>query len=264
MLQLYRLSRIDINAIMTELDGLNLKINEINNILSNEDVLLNTIKDELIEVKNIIGKPRKTEIEAEIETIKIDQKDLIADEQVMIGISKDGYVKRASLRSYGATQTIGLREDDQLIFHEEVNTLDTLLIFTNLGNYIFLPIYEIEDQKWGDIGIFISNIVPTEPNEIIIDILLIDSFKNDRKILLATKNGLMKQSNLSDFEVSRYNRTIRAMKLEKGDYLSAIDIDQKENIITFSKEGYALRIDLEELPIYGLQAGGVKTMALKD
>lgn len=264
MLQLYRLSTTDINALILEQEKLNSIIKELNEILSNEDVLLKTIKTELLNVKTVIGKPRKTEIEAEIETIKIDQTALIADEQVVVGISKEGYVKRSSLRSFGATTNVGLKESDHLLFNEEVNTLDTLLIFTNLGNYIFLPVYEIDDQRWGDMGIFISNIVPTLPDERIIKVLLIESFKTNRQILLATKNGLMKQSNLSDFEVSRYNRTIRAMKLDKKDELVAVDIDQKENIISLSKNGYGLRVDLSEIPTYGLQAGGIKAMALRD
>src|SRR5690606_7331652 len=100
------------------------------------------IKRELIEMSDLLGNERKSEIEAEIETIKIDHKELISEEKVMIGITKEGYIKRASTRSFQASQTIGLKVDDSLIYEEELNTLDTLLIFTNLGNYIFLPVYK--------------------------------------------------------------------------------------------------------------------------
>ncbi|MFA7417604.1 MAG: DNA topoisomerase IV subunit A [Acholeplasma sp.] len=264
MLQLYRLSTTDIQALMDEKDTLNKEITRLEQILSNERILLKTIKQELLEVQTLLPSPRRTELEAEIETIKIDQKDLISDEQTMIGVTKDGYVKRASIRSYTASKDAGLKEHDALLFEAELNTLDTLLLFTNLGQYIYLPVYKIEEQKWRDLGIYINNIVPTQKGEIIIRVLAVRDFTLDQKILLTTKQGQMKQVNLIDFEVSRYNRTLRAMKLSKGDLLASVDFNQGDNIIAISKNGYVLRFDTEELPIYGLTAGGVKSMALND
>ena len=264
MLQLYRLSTTDIQALMDEKDTLNKEITRLEQILSNERILLKTIKQELLEVQTLLPSPRRTELEAEIETIKIDQKDLISDEQTMIGITKDGYVKRASIRSYTASKDAGLKEHDALLFEAELNTLDTLLLFTNLGQYIYLPVYKIEEQKWRDLGIYINNIVPTQKGETIIRVLAVSDFTLDQKILLTTKQGQMKQVNLIDFEVSRYNRTLRAMKLSKGDLLASVDFNQMDNIVAISKNGYVLRFDTEELPIYGLTAGGVKSMALND
>ena len=207
---------------------------------------------------------RKTEIEAEIETIKIDQKDLVSDEKVVIGITKEGYIKRASLRSYQASQSCGLKENDCLIFESEINTLDTLIIFTQLGNYVFLPVFKIDDQKWKDLGVYLDNIVPIEKNERIIKVLSIANFKEDLNILIATKDGMMKQAKLADFEVSRYNKPMKAMRLADGDEVVSIDISEKPNILSVSKKGYALRFKTEELPLYGLQAGGVKSMSLSD
>lgn len=264
MLQLYRLSTTDIQALLDEKDVLEKEIQRLEQILSNERILLKTIKQELVEVQTLLPSPRKTELEAEIETIKIDQKDLISDEQTMIGITKDGYVKRASLRSYTASKEIGLKENDALIFEAELNTLDTLLIFTNMGQYIYLPVYKIDEQKWKDLGVYISNIVPTQKGEQIVRILVVKDFKIDQQILLTTKQGQMKQVNLADFEVSRYNKTLRAMKLSKGDQLVSVDYKKQDNIIAISKNGYVLRFDTEELPIYGLTAGGVKSMALNE
>ncbi|MBU1143422.1 MAG: DNA topoisomerase IV subunit A, partial [Firmicutes bacterium] len=149
-LQLYRLSNTDILALEQESSGLSDRIKDLEHILSSEAALRKVIKRELIEMSDLLGDERKSEIEAEIENIKIDHKELISEEKVMIGITKEGYIKRASTRSFQASQTTGLKVDDSLIYQEELNTLDTLLIFTNLGNYIFLPVYKLDEQKWKD------------------------------------------------------------------------------------------------------------------
>ncbi len=263
-LQLYRLSNTDVVALEQESISLSERIKELESILSSEAQLRRVIKKELNEISQLLGEERKSEIEAEIETIKIDQKDLVTDEKVMIGITKDGYIKRASTRSYQASQSIGLKENDALMFEKELNTLDTLLIFTNLGNYIFLPVYKIDEQKWKDLGIYINNITPIEKNERIINVLAVSSFSSDETILIATKEGMMKQAKLADFEVSRYNKSLKAMKLSETDEVVCVDDQAKSNILSISHKGYALRFKTEELPLYGLQAGGVKSMSLQD
>ena len=263
-LQLYRLSNTDILLLQQENQGLEDRIKELEHILSSENALRRVIKRELIEISTLLGEDRKSEIEAEIENIKIDQKDLISEEKVMVGITKDGYIKRASVRSYQQSQSIGLKTDDALLFEQELNTLDTLLIFTNLGNYIFLPVYKIDDQKWKDLGIYINNIVPIEKQERIISVLAFDTFKEQNMLLLATKQGMMKQAKLEDFEVTRFNKPIKAMKLSEGDELVCVDFKERKNILAISKRGYALRFKTDELPLYGLQAGGVKSMSLSE
>lgn len=262
MLQLYRLSNTDIQALMEENDALSKKIKALKRILSNESALRRVIKSELVRVSDALADDRRTEIESEIETIKVDQKELISDERVIIGISKDGYVKRASTRSYQASQSVGLKTDDALIFEKEVQTTDTMLIFTNLGNYIYLPVFKIDEQKWKDLGTFINNIVPIEQDERIVKVLAIRYFNDQEYLLLTTAQGSMKQSVLSDFNVSRYNKPLRAMRLGEGDELVSVDEHAEDFIIALSKNGYVLRFKSEELPAYGLQAGGVKSMAL--
>lgn len=263
-LQLYRLSNTDILALEHEDEALSDKIKELEHILSSEHALRRVIKRELLDVSKLLGDDRRSQIEEEIETIKIDEKDLITEERVMVGITKEGYVKRASTRSYQATQQAGLKQDDAMIFEKEVNTLDTLLIFTNLGNYIFLPVYKIDDQKWKDLGVYINNITPIEKDEVIIDTLCVSSFKDNDTVLLATKDGMMKQAKLADFEVSRFYKPMKCMKLNDGDKLCSVHYGQKENIISISKRGYVLRYLTNDLPLYGLQAGGVKGMNVGD
>ncbi len=263
-LQLYRLSNTDIEALEKESAELNAKIEELNKILNSESVLKRVIKKELKEVSKLIGDDRKTIIEDEIETIKIDEKDLISEEMVYIGVSKGGYIKRASSRSYQATPEPGMKQDDVLIYEKETSTLDTLLIFTNKGNYIYLPVYKIDDQKWKDLGIYIGNVTPIVDDEKVVEVYNITSFEMDKNFLLATKSGMMKQASLRDFQVSRYNKTIRAMRLQDGDELVSVDFSEKDNIIALSQNGYLLRMRQEDLPSYGLQAGGVKGMSISD
>ena len=263
-LQLYRLSNTDILALEQESSGLSDRIKDLEHILSSEAALRKVIKRELIEMSDLLGDERKSEIEAEIENIKIDHKELISEEKVMIGITKEGYIKRASTRSFQASQTTGLKVDDSLIYQEELNTLDTLLIFTNLGNYIFLPVYKLDEQKWKDLGIYINNIVPIEKNERVIKVISVSTFQSDETLLLGTAEGMMKQTKLSDFEVSRYNKPMKCMKLSKTDELISIDMSEKKNILSISSKGYALRFKSEELPLYGLQAGGVKSMSISE
>jgi len=263
-LQLYRLSNTDILALEHENEALSDRILELEHILSSEHALRKVIKRELLDVSKLLGDNRRSQIEEEIETIKIDEKDLITEEKVMVGVTKEGYIKRSSTRSYQATQTAGLKQDDALIFEKEINTLDTLLLFTNLGNYIFLPVYKIDDQKWKDLGIYINNITPIEKDEVIIDTLCVSSFKDNDTVLLATKDGMMKQAKLADFEVTRFYKPMKCMKLNDGDELRSIHYGQKENIIAISKRGYVLRYITDDLPLYGLQAGGVKGMNIGD
>jgi topoisomerase-4 subunit A len=263
-LQLYRLSNTDILALEQESKGLSDKIKELEHILSSEQALRRVIKRELIEVSDMLGDPRKSEIEAEIENIKIKEKSLVSEEKVMVGITREGYIKRASIRSYQGSQTPGLKTDDALMFENELNTLDTLLIFTNLGNYIFLPVFKIDEQKWKDLGVFINNIVPIEKNETIVKVLAVTGFHSEDTVLIATKEGMMKQTVLSEFEVNRFNKPIRCMKLNDGDLVVAVDFVGRKNILSISKKGYALRFKSEELPLYGLQAGGVKSMSLSE
>ena len=263
-LQLYRLSNTDVLALQAEFKELEEKIAYLNKVLSDESVLKAVIKEELIQTKEKLNIKRKSLIEDEIETIRIDERDLISDENVFIGITKDGYVKRSNLRSYQATQKVGLKADDGLIYLEEISNLDTLLIFTNLGNYIYLPVFKIEDQRWGDLGVHIGNIVPIESNERIVSVIKVTEFSDTVNVLLATKQGYMKQTVLKNFEVSRYSRALRGMRLRKDDELVSVNINQKDNIIGLSKDGYALRFKLEDLPEYGASAGGVLGMMIGD
>ena len=263
-LQLYRLSSTDINALIKEQSELEKTIVDLESILSSEQKLLNVIKKELRQIQKTLGTPRKTVIEDEIDQIKIDKLDLIPDENVRVGVTKDGYIKRASLRSYAAASGPGLKEQDGMLFDMEVSTHDTLLMFTTLGNYLYMPVYELEESRWKDLGTYINNIIPIERDEFIIKIIVVDNFDEDTNLLLATEKGKIKQTKLSDFNVSRYSRTIRAMRLLKNDRLTSVELGTKFNILCFTKRGQALRFRQSDIPVYGTQSSGINALKLRE
>ena len=263
-LQLYRLSNTDINALQAEADELENKITELNLVLKNERELERVIIDELRVVQKKLSSKRLTVIEEEIEKITISEEELIAEEQVQVGITKGGYVKSSSLRSFNATETPTLRDDDSMLFSEESSTLETMLIFTNKGNYIYLPVYKIPVFKWKELGTHINNIVQIGENERIIKVMKITKFNENRVLLFVTKNNLIKQTELKEFDVSRYTKAIRAISLSKEDEVVSVDMtnDRDSEVVVFSKRGQALRFNLDEIPVTSTTAKGVKGMNL--
>jgi topoisomerase-4 subunit A len=161
-----------------------------------------------------------------------------------------------------ASKQPGLKEQDGMLFDQEVSTKDTLLMFTTLGNYLYIPVFEIEETKWKDLGSFINNIIPIEKNEFIIKILCISNFDEDQTLLLITETGQIKQTKLADFNVSRYTKPIRAMKVDDNDELTSVELGPKQNIIVFTKQANALRFSATDVPIYGTQASGIKSLTL--
>lgn len=263
-LQLYRLSSTDIKDLQHEQNELQSKIEDLNLILKNESELERVIIDEMRAVQKKLNTKRLTVIEEEIEKITINEEELITEEQVVIGITREGYVKSTSIRSFKATEATNLRDNDSMLFSGEVSTLDVMLIFTNLGNYIYLPVYKIPIYKWKDLGTHINNIVQLSEKESIVKILKINDFKQEKNLLFVTKNNLVKQTELKEFEVSRYTKPVRAISLSKNDEVVSIDITDEldAEILIFSRKGQALRFNLSEIPVTSTTAKGVKGMNL--
>jgi topoisomerase-4 subunit A len=268
MLQLYRLSSTDVNEMRQEEGDLSRIIAALQKILKNEHELENVIKKELriFSEKNQI--PRRTEIVKNLEKIAISELDLIQHENVMVAITRDGYLKRSSLKSALATSNgdTGLKQDDVIIKQIEVSTKSTMLIFTNLGNYAVLPVYKIPDKKWKEIGEYIGSFVPIKRDETIIDALIIDQFDNTSNVLLANREGAIKQVVLSEFQPARINKTYLAMPCTKINPLVSVDLSgiYDTEIVVVSKNGYVLKFPIDEVSVLGLSARGVKGMNLRE
>ncbi len=263
-LQLYRLSSTDITELQKEQKKLDEQIHQLDLILHNEEDLQNIIKAELKVVSRKLSTPRKSELQLEIEKITILEEELVLDEQAVLGISREGYVKRSSLRSFKATDKPNVKENDSMLLVKEVSTLDTVLIFTDRGNYIYLPVFKVLESKWKDLGTHINNIVQLEQDEKIIKIIHVRNFKEDKHLVFVTKNNLIKLTKLEDFNVSRYSKTIKAINLNKGDLVVSVDVtDSIDNeLLIVTTKGTALKFSLEEISVTSTTAKGVKGLNL--
>ena len=265
ILQLYRLTNTDVTTLEEELHNLNIIISALSRIINEEEELKRVMKDELRAIKKEYATARKTVITNEEAIIKIDEKDMIPNEEVVVLITKDGYVKRTSKRGYNAnTEDPLLKEGDYIIGLFKQNTIDTLLVFTNLGNYLFLPVHEIPDIKWKMLGKHISNIVKLSENEEVISAIPIKDFNIDVDIAIASKNGMIKRTSLKDFKVSRYSKPINCMKLKDDDKVINAFVVNYKDVFVATENGYSLWFDIEEVPVSGIKSGGVKAINLRD
>ena len=264
-LQLYRLTNTDITELEERMKSLDKIIKGLTAILSNPEKLNKVMKDELMDIKNNYGVPRKTEIREEITEIKIDTTDMIAREDVIVMVTKEGYVKRASRRSYSSTDGVPvLKESDYILGMYELNTMDTVLLFTDLGNYLYVPVYEIPDLKWKEIGKHISNIIKINEGENIIACIPVTNFDNNHYITLFSRDGMIKRCMLSDLKVSRYNKPITCMKLKSEDRLVCVTDKIGNEVFITTHSGYGLRYNINEVPIIGVRGSGVKAINLSN
>lgn len=266
-LQLYRLTNTDITALQQEAEELANKIEELSSILESERKLLSVIKKELRDVKKRFADPRRTQIEAEIEEIKINLEVLVASEDVIVTVTKEGYVKRTSPRSFAASngQDFGMKDSDRLLAKLEMNTTDVLLLFTNKGNYLYCPVHELPDIRWKDLGQHVANIVPIDRDEVIVQALAVPNFEKEAYLLFITKYGMVKKTELHAYKAQRYSKPLVAVNLKKGDeVIDVFETDGKKEVFLTSYLGYGLRFSEEEVNIVGARAAGVKGMNLKE
>ena len=265
-LQLYRLSSTDVNALIAEKGELDQKVMYLEMILSNEKELLKVIKSELRDIKGTIGSPRKSVIEEEVSELKVDETHLIPKEDVMVSVTKDGYIKRSSLKSYQASSKNGIKDGDAVVFTKMLNTLDTLLIFTSQGNYFYIPVYKLVDVKWKDLGDHLSSICSLDKakNERVINVMAVSNFNDTTNILCITKNGLIKQLLLKDLEVSRYSKSIRYMKITSDDEVVSVDYTYNPlEVMVVTHNAEVLRFRASEVSLYGTNASGIKSIIIK-
>lgn len=268
-LQLYRLTNTDIVTLENERDGLNEQILELKAVINDEKTLFNVMKRELRDVKKKFGRPRRTELQADVETIEIEAHELILEEETVVSVTKAGYIKRTSPRSFASSnlEEIGKRDDDELLFYQTAKTTQHLLIFTTLGNAIYRPIHELTDARWKDLGEHLSQSLNNfASNEEILAVKIVDDFK-DENLLVVTKKGQIKQVELASFSPWRtYRSKSTAFIKLKGDDDAVIMIEpvQFNDLMLISQHGYALRFNLDDVPVLGAKAAGVKAINLKD
>ena len=260
-LQLYKLTNTDVLELQEEMQKLAKLIEGLKAILTDEEVLKYVMKKELKLIKKEYETPRKTKIEEEIAEIKIDAREMIPKENVVIVVTNEGYVKRVSSKSYAvSTEDTTLKPGDFITGLYECTTLDTLVIFTSLGNYLYIPVYKIPEIKWKELGKHVNNIIMMSTGEEVIASFI---YNKEDTYVLASKNGMIKRTASTDFEVARCSKPILAMKLKEDDKLIDVKKDLG-NIILVTENGYYLNFKSEEVPIVGAKASGVKGINLKD
>ncbi|MFV8499904.1 DNA topoisomerase IV subunit A [Mycoplasma sp. VS424B] len=264
-LRLYRLSKTDKEAYLNEKAELVAEIQRINLLLSDESKFNDFIIDQLSQLKLLFAKPRKTEIvEAEFD-FSYNETDLVKEEMINIGLSRGGYIKRLSQRVVDSNnfETYNLKDDDNLIFFGKVNSINNLLIFTALGNYMIIPAYKIQESKWKDLGFHLSNFADFLLADEVVSILEINNWDSLIYIALGTKNGYFKKTLLQDFSVSRINRSYTAIAMEKGDKLvNATICNGSRDIVILTENGCVSRYSETDLAQYGPKAKGNKGVYL--
>ena len=265
-LQLYRLTNTDVALLEEEMKKLVDEMKKLEFILSDRNELHNVIKSELKEIKKKYATPRKSEIREEITEIKIDAMAMIPKEDVMVVVTSEGYIKRTSMRSYAASSMsdLTLKENDYVIGLYSMNTMDTLLIFTNLGNYLYIPVHEIPDLKWKDLGKHMSNVITVSSDEVVVNAMPVYDFKANLYITSFTKNGMVKRTKLEEFVVQRYSKAVNMMKLKPGDEVVDVTYSTGNDVLVVTKKGYGLWYKTDEINPVGVKASGVKSINLRD
>lgn len=262
-LQLYRLTNTDIVALQEEMDKLQKNIKIWEQILNNEEALKHVMKTELKIIKKEYGNKRHTKIKDEITEIKLDMTDIIPKENVVVVVTNEGYIKRVSAKSYSSRgeEETTLKPGDFVTGLYEITTLDTILVFTNLGNYLYIPVHKIPETKWKELGKHINNIVMMASEEQVITSIVMDD--TIKEIITVTKNGMVKKSSLKEYEVTRYSKPMTAIKLKEDDFVINV-FDSKQNICLVSNNGYYVKFNTSEIPLTKVKSSGVKGMNLKE
>ncbi|MFH6670387.1 DNA topoisomerase IV subunit A [Streptococcus suis] len=268
-LQLYRLTNTDIVTLENEEAALREQIQTLAAIIGDERTMFNLMKKELREVKKQFGNPRLSELQDQAETIEIDTASLIVEEETFVSVTKAGYIKRTSPRSFNAStlEEMGKRDDDQLIFLQNAKTTQHLLLFTNLGNVIYRPVHELTDIRWKDIGEHLSQtLMNFDTNEEIIFAELVENFE-EGTYFAVTKYGQIKRVERKEFTPWRTykSKSTKYAKLKDAeDVVITVSPVVLDDIMLMTEKGYALRFNIEEVPIIGAKAAGVKAVNLKD
>ena len=266
-LQLYRLTNTDIVTLEEEALELEKRIQELEAILASEKKLIATIKKNLLAIKKRYATPRLTVIEEEVEDIKVDIDALVAIEEVVVTVTKEGYVKRTSMRSYSASNADppGMKDGDYLLGCFQQRTTEVLLLFTKLGYYFYLPVYQLPDIRWKDDGQHIANIVTgLVRDDEIIRAIPVKQFSDDVFLLFITKDGTIKRTKLSEYQAQRQARALTAIKLKEGNEVIDVQVsDGKKELFIATKHGYGLWFSEAEVNPVGIRAMGVKAIQLK-
>jgi len=267
-LQLYRLTNTDITELEEEHLQLTKRVSELEEILGDNKKLIAVLRKELTAIKKDFKTTRHSVIEAEVQEIKVDMDVLIPNEEVVVSVTEDGYIKRTSPRSYKSSngKELAMKESDHVCYQAFINTQQHVMLFTNKGRYILQLVHDLPDIRWKDLGQHISSIVPLDADEQLISVEGVTDFKAKRSVVTVTRNGQIKRTALEEYLITRFNKTYKAMNVKKGDELIFAQIvdDSAKDVILVTHDGYELRFPMEEVAPTSTRTAGIKAANLKD
>jgi len=268
-LQLYRLTNLEITQLEKELRETEKRIAYLRSILESEKKLLGVIREEMLEIRTKYGIDRRSEIRGEVEELKVNLEVMVQSEDVLLTLSRDGYIKRTTMLSYtrsgGELESAGVKEGDVIRHLLSVNTIDSLLLFSKKGQYFVLPVHQVPEFKWKDNGTAVVNIVPLPKDDSIVAIVPVKDFEqNGRSLLFVTKRGQVKRTELKEYKSNR-STAIAACKVAEGDEIIAVqESDGTQELLLVSRLGMAIRFPESEVNAMGRVAAGVRGVTLKD
>ena len=264
-MQLYRLSSTDITLLKDETKELEELCVELNSLLEDDKKMKKLVISELNEVRKKYAKDRISKVEDEVDDIVIDRMAMVSKEEVMVSVSRKGYAKRSSIKSYSASEEgalPALKSNDSLVAVGKCMTTDTLLVFTSKGNYLYIPVFELSENRWKDEGVHLNSIVTINGDESIVKVICVREFNPDVNIVITTKLGIIKKTSLSEFVVQRYTKPVKCMRLMNDDCVVGVGYsDGQSEIVVVSEHGNALRYSESGISSVGIKSGGVKAVS---
>ncbi len=267
VLRLYRLTNTDVFELKNEYRQLVEQLKQLKEILENNDKLCQVLIDELTTIKEKYGKERLSVIQNEISEIQIDKTSMISNERVVVTLSRDGYIKKVSLRSYNSSDNTvtGLKANDQLIGYLECDSLDNLIAFDEDGQYICLPVYQLADSKWKDIGQHISNYVKVANSVKYLSCYIVKDFNTYSFFITLTKNGMIKKTLVQDYQLQRTSKSSYAINLQDDDKVIDCKLAyENDEVIIVTENGYNLRYPISQIPLVKVKAKGVRAVKLTE
>lgn len=264
MMPLYKLSHTDITVLENEKASLETQMQELTELLNDQKKREALIISDLKAIVKKYGDERKTEVRGEEVEVSVDKRDLIAKEACRLVATRDGYIKRSSLKSWKGSggqngAKPGIKNGDAFIYEGECETTDFALFFTNKGNYLFIPVNEVKETKWNDEGFHVNMLVAIDANEKLIGGFVVRHFRNDLYVILLTKNGVIKRIRLDSFPVVRRSRPISALRLGKEDVLVDVALSSGDsNLFIASSDGKACFYNENDIWISNPRSGGLK------
>lgn len=266
MLQLYRLTNTDIVELQDEAAKLEKEITRLEKILNDEKTRNRLIIKELTVLKEQVADARRSTVEAEVEELKLKTEVMIAVEETMVFVSKNGYIKRSSMRSFGATNDLPeMKEQDRLLYQGQAMTTDHVIVWTVQGNYLLIPVHQLPDTKWKDGGQHVANLVPLDPGDRILSVDLVRTFDETSHCLFVTRQGMVKRSKLSDYNAQRKSKPLQGVRLRSDDEVLYAKVSTgQEQLFLTTQHGFGLWFMEDDVPVVGVRAAGVKAINLRD